>query len=72
MSTIPNNTDDFYQDYEERLARLISQESNGKIPDAMCKRLAHNGAKRKMYDDANGNQKLMMQYADALIWAYYQ
>ena len=51
MSNIPNNTEEFYLDYEKRLARLISQESNGKIPDHMCKRLAHNGAKRKMYDD---------------------
>lgn len=72
MSNIPNNTDEFYRDYERRLARLISQESNGKIPDSMCKKLAHNGTNKKMYDDANGNKKLMMQYADALIWAYYQ
>ena len=72
MSNIPNNTEEFYLDYEKRLARLISQESNRKIPDHMCKRLAHNGAKRKMYDDSMGNTKLMMQYADALIWAYYQ
>lgn len=66
------NNQDFYQAYEERLAFLIEQESNGEIPDDMCARLAHMGANKKKYHDSKGISKSIDSYVTSLIEAYFE
>lgn len=67
-----NNNNTFYQDYEDKLALLIYEKSNGEIPKKVCYTLAKNAIKRRKYDISQGINKDLSEYANAYVWAYFQ
>ena len=67
-----NNSNSFYEDYENKLSLLIYEKSNGEIPKHICSNLAKNATSRMKYDMAQGVTKDISEYAGASIWAYFQ
>ncbi len=67
-----NNSNNFYGDYENKLALLILKKSNGEIPEEICSNLAKNAISRMKYDVSQGVTKDIEEYADAYVWAYFQ
>ncbi len=67
-----NNSNSFYEDYENKLALLIYEKSNGEISEKVCSNLAKNAISRMKYDICQGVFKDIGEYADAYVWAYFQ
>lgn len=67
-----NNSSIFYEDYENKLALLIYEKSNGEIPENVCSNLAKNAISRMKYDASQGVSKDIKEYANAYVWAYFQ
>lgn len=66
------NNIDFYKDYQEHLATLIYENSNGEISKEICANLAKNAVSRMKHDILQGIHKDIKEYADACVWAYFQ
>lgn len=67
-----NNSSNFYEDFENKLALLIYEKSNGEIPKNVCSNLAKNATSRMKYDISQGVTKDISEYAVASVWAYFQ